>query len=68
MNIKSDIKAKIVESGFTMSQVIDAMNKKYNRNDSVQNLSNKLSRESIKYKEVLEILDIIGYEIKIQKK
>lgn len=46
-----------------MSQVIDKINEKYGRNDTVQNLSNKLTRGTLKYKEALEIADIIGYKI-----
>ena len=68
MDIKNEIKAYIVRSGYTMTEIIDMINKKYNRNDTVQNLSNKLSRGTIRYSEVLEIADIIGYEIKWIKK
>jgi hypothetical protein len=47
-----------------MTDLVSALNEKYNRNDSVQNLSNKLARGTIKYKEVKEIADIIGAKIK----
>lgn len=63
MPIKDDIKALIVKSGWTMSDVVKALNEKYGRNDSVQNLSNKLARETLKLKEAMEIADIIGYSI-----
>ncbi|WP_245528255.1 hypothetical protein [Halanaerobium praevalens] len=46
-----------------MTDLVNALNEKYNRDDSVQNLSNKLSRGTIKYKEVKEIADIIGAKI-----
>lgn len=66
--IKNEIKALIVNSGMTMSDVIDGINKKYNKTESLSNLSNKLTRGTLKYREVLEIADIIGYEIKWVKK
>ena len=66
--LKEDIKAIIIKSGWTITKVIDALNIKYDRNDTIQNLSAKLARGTIKYREVLEILDIIGYEIQFTKK
>lgn len=66
--IKNEIKALIVNSGMTMSDVIDGINKKYNKTESLSNLSNKLTRGTLKYREALEIADIIGYEIKWVKK
>ena len=63
MVFKDELKALIIKSGWTMTQVVDELNKKYDRNTSVQNFSAKLKRESLKYTEVEEILDIIGYSI-----
>jgi hypoxanthine-guanine phosphoribosyltransferase len=63
MGIKEDIKSKIIQSGKTMSEVIELINNKYNKNDTVQNLSNKLSRGTLKYSEALEIADVIGCTI-----
>lgn len=68
MPIKDDIKSLIVKSGWTMSDLVKALNEKYNRNDSVQNLSGKLSRGTIKYREALEIAEILGYDIQWIKK
>lgn len=63
MALKDELKALIIKSGYTMTQVVEELNKKYNRNTSVQNFSAKLKRESLKYTEVEEVLDIIGYSI-----
>ena len=38
------------------------------RSDSVSNLSTKLQRESIRYKEVVELADALGYELIWQKR
>lgn len=64
MGIKDDIKSIIVKSGKTMSEVVELINQKYSRQDTVQNLSNKLTRGTIKYSEVLEIAEVLGYAIK----
>lgn len=61
--LKDELKALIIKSGWTMTQVVEELNKRYNRDTSVQNFSAKLKRESFKYTEVAEILDIIGYTI-----
>lgn len=67
MALKEDLKAAIIKSGFTMTQVVDLLNVKYGRDTSVQNFSAKLKRESLKYTEVEEVLDIIGYSIVWEK-
>lgn len=67
MALKDDLKAAIVKSGFTMTQVVEQLNSKYDRDISIQNFSGKLRRESLKYAEVEEILDIIGYSIVWEK-
>jgi len=68
MTVKDEVKSLIVKTGWTMSDVIRALNEKYSRNDTVQNLSNKLSRETLKYKEAQEIAEIIGYAIEWRPK
>lgn len=64
MDIKNELKSYIVRSGFTMTQIVEMINEKYNRTDTVQNLSNKLGRGTIKYSEAKEIAEVIGYDIK----
>lgn len=68
MGIKEDIKAYIVKSGHTITEVNNKLNQKYNRNHTPQNLSKKISTGTLKYKEALEIADVIGYEIEWRKK
>jgi len=63
MSIKDEIKVRIVQSGWSMSDVVKALNKKQERIDTVQNFSNKLSRETLKYKDAQEIAEVIGYTI-----
>ncbi|MFL0198139.1 LLM class flavin-dependent oxidoreductase [Clostridium sp. WILCCON 0269] len=63
MNIKENIKILLIKSNLTMTQLVEKLNEKYNRNDSVQNLNGKLTRGTLKYREALEIADILGYKI-----
>ena len=41
---------------------------KYDWSGSVSNLSAKLQRESIRYKEVMELADVLGYDLIWQKR
>lgn len=68
MNVRNEVKAQIVRAGMTIQQVVDLLSDEYGWSDSVSNLSAKLQRESICYKEVLELADVLGYEIVWQKK
>lgn len=68
MALRDDLKAAIVKSGRTMKSVIEELNQKNGRQDSLQNLSGKMSRGTLRYTEVEEILDLIGYDIVWQKR
>ena len=68
MSIKNEIKSQIVRAGFTMQEAVDLLHDEYGWSDSVSNLSAKLQRESIRYKEVVELADTLGYELIWQKR
>ena len=68
MTVRNEIKAQIVRAGYTMQEVVDLLHDEYGWSDSVSNLSAKLQRESIRYKEILELADALGYEIVWQKR
>ena len=68
MNIRNEIKAQIIHAGFTMQELVDRLADEYDWSDSVSNLSAKLQRESIRYKEVVELADVLGYDIVWQKR
>ena len=68
MNIRNEIKAQIIRAGMTMQEVVDLLSDEYGWSDSVSNLSAKLQRESIRYKEVLELAAVLGYDIVWQKR
>lgn len=62
-SLKDDLKSAIVKSGWTMTAVVDEINKRNNTNYTVQNFSSKLSRGTLRYIEVEQVLEIIGYRI-----
>ena len=63
MNVRNEIKAQIIRAGMTMQEVVDLLSTEYGWSDSVSNLSAKLQRGSIRYKEVLELADVLGYDV-----
>ena len=68
MNIKNQIQAHIMFTGFNMAEVVDALSTEYGWSDSLSNFSAKLSRGSLRYKEALELAEVLGYEIVWQKR
>ena len=68
MNIRNEVKAQIIRAGFTMQELVDRLADEYDWSDSDSNLSAKLQRESIRYKEVVELADVLGYDIVWQKR
>lgn len=63
MPLKDDLKAIIIKSGWTITSVVEELNKRHRTDTSVQNFSSKMIRGTLKYSEVEEVLDIIGYDI-----
>ncbi len=67
-NTRNEIRAQIVRAGFTMQEVLDRLHDDYGWSDSVSNFSNKLARNSLRYREAVELADVLGYELVWQKR
>jgi len=63
MNIRNEIKAYIICTGWTMLNLVEELSERYGWSNSVSNLSAKLQRESLRYKEAIQIADVLGYDI-----
>ena len=61
-NTKNEIKSYITAKGWKMVDLVEAL-KDYGINTTPQALSNKLSRDTIRYSEVKIIAKIIGYNL-----
>lgn len=68
MMLRNEIKSYIVRTGMTMQDAVDLLADEYGWSRSVPNLSGKLQRESLRYREAIELADVLGYEIIWQKK
>lgn len=65
--IRDEVKGYIILSGWQMGEVANRLSERKSK-VALQNLSNKLSKGTIKYSEIKKIADIIGYKIQWVKK
>ncbi|GKX32352.1 hypothetical protein SH1V18_48320 [Vallitalea longa] len=63
-NIRNEIKSYIAASGWTLTDIVKELNSKYGTTTTTQNISNKLTRGTLKYIEAKQIASIIGRDIK----
>ena len=64
INSRNEIKSEIAKSGWTLTDIVKEMNKLHPENTTTsQNISNKLTRGTLKYSEAKEIASIIGRNI-----
>ncbi len=67
-NIRNLIKLLTAFEGKTLTRLKVDINHKYNKSDSLENLTNKLRNGTVRVNEILEIFDILGYELLVRKK
>ncbi len=63
MSIREDIKSLLAKENITLTELAKEISTKTNKKITVYSLSQKLLRDSMKYNDVKEILDCLGYEI-----
>lgn len=68
-NIRNEIKSYIAASGWSLVDIVARMNESRSKSEQTtpQNISNKLTRGTIKYSEVKEIAEIIGFKVVWEK-
>lgn len=80
MPIKETIKIMLAKCDITLTEIVNRLNEKHRsefipiddksefKPDTVQNLSKKVNKGTLRYEEAEEIADIIGYKIEWIKK
>jgi hypothetical protein len=80
MPIKETIKIMLAKSDVTLTEVINRLNNKHKsefvptidkpefKPDTVQNLSKKINKGTLRYEEAEEIAELLGYKIEWIKK
>lgn len=65
--LKLKLKSTLMSEGYTITSLVNELKQK-GITTTVQNISNKLSRGSLNYLEVVDILNAIGYDIEWVKR
>lgn len=68
-NTRTRIKTVITAESQTLKNIVDELNIRHpSKSKTAQNLSNKFSRKTIRFDEVAEIMDILGYDIVLRNR
>lgn len=67
-SIAWEIKSHIMAAGYTQKEAVDACAMEFGWSDSDSNFSNKLKEQTLRYKEALELAQVLGYEIVWRKR
>lgn len=65
---KEFIKMLISKENITQKELVYLLNQKTDKKYTPDGISRKLNRGTITYNEVIDITDILGYEIKVERK
>ncbi|MBR1753850.1 hypothetical protein IJ732_03355 [bacterium] len=63
-SISNEVKNLVADRDMTLKQLAELIGKYQNKNYSLASLSQKLRNETISYKEIKLIANILGYKIK----
>ena len=63
MDVRNEIKSHIVREGLSMHEIVAKLSVTHGWSSSISNFSGKLVRGTIKYSEVIELADAMGYDI-----
>ena len=66
--VKCDVQSHIIAAGYTQKEAVEACAAEYGWSDSDSNFSNKLEKQTLRYAEVLQLAEVLGYEILWQQK
>jgi len=68
MSSKEELRILIMREALTVKKLADLLKEKTGKAYTQSSLQNKISLSSLNYDEMEVIADLLGYEIKIQKK
>ena len=63
MDVRSEIKSIIAKNATTLNQVCTEMSRRKNKKIAPNNITNKFARKTIKFEEIVDILNILDYHI-----
>ena len=66
--VKKQVKQLLLNENYFMKELVDLLVEKKGRKTSADSFSHRLARATISYEEMLDIADVLGYEIIFKKK
>jgi len=66
--LRDDIKILLLKNHMTMTELASKMSKLLSKNVSQNGLSQKLGKCSLRYDELMAILEILGYDFEYKKR
>lgn len=67
MSVREDVKILLVRENISLAQLAREMSVALKKEIKADNLSQKLRKSTMKYDEVKQIAEILGYKIKFEK-
>lgn len=67
-NIRTLVKSLTAMENMTLTKLKILINHKFNKTDDLANLTKKLRTKTIKATELLEVFDVLGYDLVVKKK
>ena len=67
MGVREDIKILLVKENLTLTNLADKLSKKYGKKFTADGISQKLRKGTMRYEEVKQIVDVLGYKIDFNK-
>ena len=67
MDIRNELKSIIAKNGTTLKKVCEKLTETTGNKYIGNNITNKLRRKTIKFEEVQEMLDVLGYHIEFKR-
>ena len=65
--VKQQIKILLAQENYFLKELAQMLEAKTGKKYTLDSLSHRLARASITYEEMLDIAEILGYEIKFEK-
>lgn len=66
--IRALIKSLTSMEEMTLTKLKVLINHKFNKTDTLENLTNKIRNKTLRVNEILEIFDILGYDVVVKKR
>lgn len=67
--VRKRFKCWLASEGITLTDLVEEYNRIHpDAQTTRQNLTNKLARQTLQYKELIELADVLGYDVELVKR